>query len=80
MFSLVFLVIGLSHFMAIVAFLHGRGEKINWVFIKLFMPRYVRRYQLITERENGWPGQLFYGFIIGMAGTLVMAILGAILK
>lgn len=78
--ALIAVVGGIASFMAMVAHISQRGVKINWFLIKLYMPRYVSRYRALTIQETGRPGQLFYGFIIGMNTALVAGIAGLALQ
>lgn len=65
--------------MAITGFLAGRGIKINWIFIKLYIIKYIRQYYEVTMRENGKPGPWFYSYIISINSALLLAIIGAFL-
>ena len=78
--ALVSVVLGIVTIIMIVSFLSKRGVKINYLFIRLFIFRYVHQYRKITIEENGKPGPLFYRFIISMNLALVLAVLGIILR
>jgi len=68
-------------FMVMIASsLSKRGVKINYVFIKLYIIKYIHQYRKLTEEETGKPGNLFYAFIISMNLALVFTIIGIILK
>jgi len=64
----------------ITAFLARRGVKINYVFIKVLILKYVHQYRKITMQENGRPGPWFYSYVISMNLALVLAIVGIMLK
>jgi len=64
----------------IASSLSKRGVKINYVFIKLYIIKYIHQYRKLTEEETGKPGNLFYAFIISMNLALVFTIIGIILK
>lgn len=71
---------GVVSSIVITAFLARRGVKINYVFIKVLILKYVHQYRKITLRENGRPGPWFYSYVISMNLALVLAILGIMLK
>lgn len=64
----------------ITSFVSGRGVKINYLFIRLFILSYVNQYRKITIDENGKPGPWFYRFIVSMNLALLFAVAGMILK
>ena len=72
-------VIGLVLMMAMVGSLRARGHRINWVFLKLYMFKYISQYRKVTLRESGRTGPLFYPFIVSMNSALLFAILGLVL-
>jgi len=71
---------GVVSSIVITAFLARRGVKINYVFIKVLILKYVHQYRKITLRENGRPGPWFYSYVISMNLALVLAIVGFMLK
>ena len=72
-------VIGVVLMMAMVGALHTRGHRINWVFLKLYVLKYISDYRKVTLRESGRPGPLFYPFVVSMNSALLFAILGLVL-
>ena len=64
----------------ITAFLARRGVKINYVFIKVLILKYIHQYRKITMQENGRPGPWFYSYIVSMNLALVLAVIGIMLK
>ncbi|MBA7651334.1 hypothetical protein ES703_59153 [subsurface metagenome] len=64
----------------ITSFLSKRGIKINYIFLRLFMFKYIQQYRTFTVEENGKPGNLFYGFLTSMILALVFAVIGVILR
>ena len=78
--ALVSVVLGIVTMIRIVSFLSKRGVKINYLFIRLFILRYVNQYRKITIEENGKPGPWFYRFIISMNLALLFAVVGIVLK
>jgi len=71
---------GVVSSIVITAFLARRGVKINYVFIRLLILKYVRQYRKITMQESGRPGPWFYSFVVSMNLALVLAIVGIVLK
>lgn len=67
--------IGVGASIAIVANLQKNGVKINWVLIRLFLPKYVSQYKKMTTEENGKPGNLYYMFVIFMVSAAILAII-----
>ena len=64
----------------IVSFLSKRGIKINYIFLRLYIIKYIHQYRKITIEESGKPGNLFYAFIVSMNLALVLAVIGIILR
>lgn len=71
---------GVVSAMVMVSFVAGRGHKINWLLIRIFIFKYMHQYRDITTQENGKTGPWFYSYIISMNLALVCAIIGAILR
>jgi hypothetical protein len=78
--ALVSVIVGIVFMIMIVSFLSKRGIKINYIFIRLYIIKYIHQYRKITLEENGKPGNLFYAFIISMNLALVLAVIGIILR
>jgi len=57
-----------------------RGQKINFIFIKLMLPVYAHRYKKITREETGKVGSLFYHWVISINTALVFAVAAIIMK
>ncbi len=66
--------------MSIVGALQKRGVKINWLFLKLMILRYLNQYRNITRQETGKTGFLFYTYIFAMNLALIAALLGFFLR
>jgi len=64
----------------IASFLSRHGIKINYLFLRVLIFKYVRQYRKITIEEIGKPGPLFYMFITTWNLALLFAIVGVILK
>ena len=57
-----------------------RGQKINFIFIKLMLPVYAHRYKKMTQEETGKVGLLFYHWVISINTALVFAVTAIIMK
>ena len=64
----------------IASFLSKHGIKINYVFLRLYILKYIHQYRKLTVEENGKPGKLFYAFVVSMNLALVFAAIGIVLK
>ena len=78
--ALVSVIVGIVFMIMIVSFLSKRGIKINYIFFRLYIIKYIHQYRKITIEENGKPGHLFYAFIVSMNLALVLAVIGIILR
>jgi len=78
--ALVSFIFGIVFMIMITSFLSNRGIKINYIFLRLYIIKYVHQYRKITVEENGKPGNLFYPYIVSMSLALVLAVIGIILK
>ena len=65
--------------MVMASYVSKKGEKVNWLFIRLLIIKYIRQYYEITLKEDGKPGPWFYSYIVSINTALGMAILGIIL-
>jgi len=65
--------------MVIASFLSRRGIKVNYVFIRVLILKYIHQYRKITMQEKGRPGPWFYSFVISMNLALVFAIVRIVL-
>jgi uncharacterized oligopeptide transporter (OPT) family protein len=71
---------GIATSIMIASFLSKRGIKINYLFFRVLIFKYIRQYRQITTEESGKPGPLFYSFITAWNLALLFAIVGIILK
>jgi hypothetical protein len=71
---------GIVSAIVMAAYLSKRGHKINLLFFRLLVLKYIHQYYKITTEENGKPGVWFYSYIIAMNVALVLAIIGLALK
>jgi len=70
---------GIISSIVISLFLSKRGVKINLLFFRILVLKYIHQYHNITTKENGKPGPWFYSYIISMNLALVFVILGIVL-
>jgi hypothetical protein len=73
-------VAGIVLMMSMAGAVHARGYPTNWVFIRLYIFKYVAQYRRLTIQESGRPGPLFYPFIVSMNLGFLFAILGLVLR
>jgi len=71
---------GIATSIMVASFLSKRGIKINYLFFRVLIFKYVRQYRQITIEESGKPGPLFYSFITAWNLALLFTIVGIILK
>ena len=71
---------GIVTSLRIMSWLQKRGVKINFIFIRLYILKYVSQYREMSRAENGYVGPLFYSYIIAMNTALVCAIVGLVLR
>ena len=78
--ALVSAIAGTVFMIMIASFLSKHGIKINYVFLRLYILKYIHQYRKLTMEEDGKPGKLFYAFIVSMNLALVFAVIGIILR
>ena len=78
--AIVFLLCGVVFSVLIISFLSKRGTKINYLFIRIYIYKYINQYRKVTKEENRKVGPLFYSFIVSFILALLFAIIGMILK
>lgn len=66
--------------MLIVHELQKRKVKINFFFLKLYLPKYAHQYKEITLKETGKVGPLFFGWLMSINAAWVFAIRGLVLR
>jgi hypothetical protein len=71
---------GIATSIMITSFLSRRGIKINYLFLRLFIFKYVSQYRKTTMEETGKAGPLFYSTIVAWNLALLLAIIGVILE
>jgi len=61
--------------MMIYSYLERRGEKLSFIWLRLYIFSYVSKYVKITKRETGKIGNIFYIWLISINTALLCAIL-----
>lgn len=77
---LMFAFVSVVFSMLIVRELQKRKVKINFFFLKLYLPKYAHQYKEITLKETGKVGPLFFGWLVSINAAWVFAILGLVLR
>jgi 4-hydroxybenzoate polyprenyltransferase len=70
---------GIVSAVVIATSLSKRGVKINYIFLRILMLKYIHQYRKITIQENGRPGPWFYSFVVSMNLALIFGIAGIVL-
>ncbi|MBA7608492.1 hypothetical protein ES703_15669 [subsurface metagenome] len=78
--AIISVICGIVFSLMIASFLSKHGIKINYVFLRLYILKYIHQYRKLTVEENGKPGNLFYAFIVSMNLALVFAVIGIVLR
>lgn len=60
--------------------LQKRGIKINWIFLRIMIIKYIGQYRDVTRKETGRTGPWFYSYIIAVNVALATVIVGLILR
>jgi len=60
--------------------LQKRGVKINWIFLRIMIIKYIGQYRDVTRKETGRTGPWFYSYIIAVNVALATVIVGLILR
>lgn len=59
----------------IVDYLNNKGEKVNFLLLRLYIIPYANKYAKMTKKEAGKTGHLFYAWIISINTALACVIL-----
>ena len=70
---------GVALMVAMAGALQKRGHRINWLWVRLYIIKYIGQYKKVTTQETGRPGPLFYPFVVLMNSALVMVVLAFVL-
>ena len=58
----------------IAAYLQKRGQTINYIWLRMFILKYIGQYVKLTREETGHIGSLFYHYVIPLNVALVVLI------
>lgn len=78
-FTILFSVLFLLCSFLIIRELAIRNVKINILFLRFLLPKYVHDYKKITKKENGKAGTLFYCWVISVNLALLFFVLFLVL-
>jgi len=73
-------VCGVTASICMVSYLSTHNVPINYLFIRLFILRYVTHYRIMTANATGKTGAWYYVYIFAMMLALVFALAGILLK
>lgn len=71
---------GVASSIVTASYLSKRGIKIDYLFLRVLVFKYIHQYRKITTQENGRPGPWFYSFVMSMNLALVLTVVGIVLK
>jgi len=74
------LVWGIISAFRIVYYLSTRGVRINYIFMRVMILKYVAQYHQMTAKQNGRPGPWYYSYVTAMLLALVFAVAGLWLR
>jgi len=78
--AIISVVWGVVSSIAITSFLSKKGHKINYLFLRVLILKYLHQYSKITKEETGKAGGWFWSYIVSMNLALIFALIGFILK
>ena len=59
----------------IYSYLKDKGEKVSFLWLRLYMISYANRYKKLTKNETGKVGYLFYIWIVSINVALISLLL-----
>jgi hypothetical protein len=71
----IFIIIFVVSSIMIYNYLKNRGEKVNFLLLRLMLLSYASKYRELTKQETGKTGILFYLWIISINAALLCFIL-----
>jgi hypothetical protein len=70
---------GVVSSVVIATSLSKRGVKINYIFLRVLILKYIHQYRKVTIQEIGRPGPWFYSFVVSMNLALIFGVAGIVL-
>lgn len=61
-------------------YLQKHGRKVNFLLLRLYLPKYISEYKEMTTGESGQPGILYGRALIGINLALVFAVLAIVVR
>jgi len=78
--ALVFVFIFVFFSILIVHEVSKRGVKISFLWLRLYIIKYIHQYKKLTQEKTGKVGPLFYPCIISVNLALILAVAGLLLR
>lgn len=78
--AIIFAIGGVISSIMIAVDLEKRKVKVNFIFLRLLILKYLGDYKKITLKETGKVGYLYYSFIVLMNATLLAALVGILIR
>jgi hypothetical protein len=66
--------------MMIVREVSKRGVKVSFVWLRLYVIKYIHQYQQLTRKETGKVGPLYYPCVVSYIMALVFVIIYLIVR
>ena len=60
--------------------LRKRGEKVSFIWLRLFSTGYAARYRELTRKETGKTGPLFFHYVFSINAVLLFIVLAVIVR
>ena len=78
--ALVFVGVFVIFALMIVHEVSKRGVKISFLWLRIYIIKYIHEYRKLTKEETGTVGPLYYPCIISVNLALICAIAGLLLR
>ncbi|MGD8540271.1 MAG: hypothetical protein PVI66_16290 [Candidatus Aminicenantes bacterium] len=78
--ALVFVGVFIIFAIMIVNEVSKRGVKISFLWLRLYIIKYIHEYRKLTKEETGKVGPLYYPCVVSINLALILAIAGLLLR
>ncbi len=78
--ALVFIGVFIIFAIMIVNEISKRGVKISFLWLRLYIIKYIHEYRKLTKEETGKVGPLYYPCVVSVNLALILAIAGLLLR
>ena len=78
--ALVFVAVYIIFAIMIVSEVSKRGVKISFLWLRLYIIKYIHEYKKLSKEETGKVGPLYYPCIISANLALICALAGLVLR